>query len=116
MYKLNTGNVYRDVWTLRSGPQNFSQHEYSEFRWMELIIEPVNHVCAASAPGDYSSAVHLDCGEGNTIKAVTFASYGTPTGACVNGEEGWTARTHLGLDVGPRCDSGPLFTPLALFS
>lgn len=84
-YHLNTGNDYQDVWTLRPGSQNFSQHEYSEFRWMELQVTPPQRVCASSTPSDYTTPVHLDCGFGNTITAVTFASYGTPSGACVNG-------------------------------
>jgi alpha-L-rhamnosidase len=39
-YKLNTGNVYDDIWTLRSGPQTLQYWGYRVFRYVEVIGSP----------------------------------------------------------------------------
>lgn len=39
-YRLRTGNVYREVWTLRDGSQRLEHWGYRGFRYAELITDP----------------------------------------------------------------------------
>lgn len=39
-YNLRCGQTYREVWTLRDGPQRLEHWGYRAFRWAELITDP----------------------------------------------------------------------------
>jgi len=86
MYKMRTGNTYLNSWTLREGLQTVEQHEYLEFRYVEVqAVEPPPQAgqCALTAPGDYTTPLTLACSEADsTVVDVLFASWGTPKGAC----------------------------------
>ena len=56
----------------------------------------VNNTCGVDPEG---VSVQMSCGgDGNTISAVTFASYGTPTGSCAAGDLAHNA--HCDADIG----------------
>jgi hypothetical protein len=67
-----------------------AHHEYLEWRYAQVVqigLGPAaNDTCLASGWGDYSTPVTLACaGAGNAIAALTFASYGAPSGDCTGG-------------------------------
>ena len=39
-YQLRASQIYREVWTLRDGPQQLEHWGYRAFRWVEIIAEP----------------------------------------------------------------------------
>ncbi|MEV0155794.1 family 78 glycoside hydrolase catalytic domain [Micromonospora sp. NPDC050686] len=39
-YQLRAGQTYREVWTLRDGPQQLEHWGYRAFRWVELVADP----------------------------------------------------------------------------
>src|SRR5690606_15242636 len=39
-YNLRAGQTYREVWTLRDGPQQLEHWGYRAFRWIELVADP----------------------------------------------------------------------------
>jgi alpha-L-rhamnosidase len=39
-YELRASQVYREVWTLRHGPQQLEHWGYRAFRWIELLADP----------------------------------------------------------------------------
>ena len=86
-FEMRTGNNYSGVVTTRAGAQVFETHEYLEFRYAQ-VVELGRSVggppCAESGLGDYSTPLTLRCaGDGNTITKISFASWGTPSGACL---------------------------------
>lgn len=44
---------------------------------------PEPQQCVRSATEDYTDPVTLTCAEGDTITAIEFGSWGTPSGACL---------------------------------
>lgn len=79
MYPMRTGNTYANTFTLRSGVSVFQHHEYMLFRYGELRFLNASVQCGVA---EENSALELSCAGGQTISAVTFASYGTPGGSC----------------------------------
>lgn len=81
MYRMRTGNLYQDVWTLRDGHNTVSGHEYSEFRYGEVIFKPATaHLCGR-AQQNHPAYIQCPTKDG-IIKQITFASYGMPLGDC----------------------------------
>lgn len=39
-YQLRASQIYREVWTLRDGPQQLEHWGYRAFRWIELLADP----------------------------------------------------------------------------
>ena len=101
-YRMSTGNVYEEHYTLRGGAQDYEAHEYSEWRYVEIAALAEGRArCAASVPGDYATPLRIGCnGEGALISGVAFASWGTPRGACV---DPWGGRHAFRPD--PVCDA-----------
>jgi alpha-L-rhamnosidase len=49
-FELRARQVYREIWTLREGPQHIEHWGYRAFRWVELLAEPgVNLTDAVTA-------------------------------------------------------------------
>jgi hypothetical protein len=91
-YEMSTGNSYWMGWTLRATSPaapavTVETHEYLEWRYAELVAAAPPAAptpqCAVSAVADYTTPVSLTCADpAATVTAITFASWGTPTGAC----------------------------------
>jgi hypothetical protein len=85
LFTMRTGNNYSGVATTRAGAQVIETHEYLEWRYAQVVelgaARPAP--CATSALGDYSTPLTLACaGEGASISAFSFGSWGTPSGSC----------------------------------
>ena len=39
-YRMRTGNLYQDIFTLRDRANDLETHEYQEFRFGEVLLEP----------------------------------------------------------------------------
>ena len=84
MWEMRTGARYSSEWTLRGGPQTIEHHEYLEWRYAMLARPPAaDPQCGMSTLGDYTTPVRLSCSNPAwSINHVSFASFGTPNGAC----------------------------------
>ncbi|TDE88784.1 hydrolase [Occultella glacieicola] len=49
-FRMRTGNVYEDVWTLREGPQSVEHWGYRAFRYVELAADPALDLTHAVRP------------------------------------------------------------------
>ena len=100
MYEMSTGNSYWMGWSLRNSSSSSSSHgaddfpvvienhEYLEWRYAELVAQPVpTYQCVESDhDGTYKTPVTLTCADpAAVITGVSFASWGTPRGHCVPG-------------------------------
>ena len=84
-YEMRTGNNYTATLTSRGGGgPMLVMHEYAEFRYAQVAVagSTAGRTCATSTLEDYHDVLTLSCGETATIKAFTFASWGTPSGSC----------------------------------
>ena len=107
MFHMRTGNNYSSVFTTRNSSTVdivMEHHEYMEFRYAQVVALGVGYpsTCAASTFGDYTSPIVLNCdgGSGSVIDSLSFASWGTPRGACDG-----NGSNNNDFTVDPTCDA-----------
>ena len=111
MFRMRTGNLYQEIWTLQEGANRLVGHEPTEWRFGSLELQPPNaHLCATAAaqsPAGGRGGIpgYIICPTTyGVVSKVSFSSFGTPSGSCDSSGDGSSS-----FSVNKSCDSNTSF-------